>query len=152
MLRELVTAGAALGWVDPPSDDQVAGLLRDVVAASERGDASLVVATAGQTLAGLGYWWRYNRPTHRPHADVQKLAVAGRYQGRGIGRLLMTELISRAASIGIEILALDFRGDNDRAAALYRALGFREYGRLARFVAVRSARYDVDDGNRCCWV
>ncbi len=142
MLRRLVAGGAALGWVDPPEPGEVAALLRDVAAAGEHGDACLAAAWAGDGLAGLGYWRRYARPTHRPHADIEKVAVDPACQGRGIGRLLMTELISAAAGAGIEVLTLDFRGDNERAARLYRSLGFTEYGRLPRFVAVGPARYD----------
>lgn len=142
MLRRLVADGAALGWVDPPDLREVAGLLRDVAAAGEHGDAYLLAVWAGTGLAGLGYWQRYARPTNRPHADIQKVAVAPGWQGRGVGRLLMSELVSSAARAGIEVLTLDFRGDNERAARLYESLGFTEYGRLPRFVAVGSARYD----------
>ena len=142
VFRRLVSAGAALGWVDPPEPSEVAMLLRDVAAASESGDACLTSAWIGASLAGLGYWRRYARPTHRPHADVEKVAVAPDCQGRGIGRLLMADLVHRAAQAGIEVLTLDFRGDNERAARLYQSLGFTEYGRLHRFVAVGPARYD----------
>jgi ribosomal protein S18 acetylase RimI-like enzyme len=134
LLQQLVADGAALGWLDPPPSDEVACLLREV--ASQRSDACLVAAWSGADLAGLGYWRRYTRPAHRPHADVEKVAVAPAYQGRGAGRLLMTELISAAVSAGIEVLTLDFRGDNERAARLYQSLGFTGYGRLPRFVAV----------------
>jgi GNAT superfamily N-acetyltransferase len=142
LLRCLVAGGAALGWVDPPEPGEVAGLLREVAVASQDGDACLVAAWAGASLAGLGYWQRYARPTHRPHADIQKVAVAPACQRRGVGRLLMTTLISSAVRAGIEILTLDFRGDNESAARLYRSLGFTEYGRLPRFVAVGPTRYD----------
>lgn len=142
LLRRLVAGGAALGWVDPPEPGEVAALLQDVAAASERGDACLTGAWIGQRLAGLGYWQRYARPTLRPHADIEKVAVAPDCQGRGVGRLLMTELVRSATGAGIEILTLDFRADNERAARLYRSLGFTEYGRLPRFVAVGPARYD----------
>ncbi len=142
LLRDLVSAGAALGWVDPPPAGEVVGLLRQVAAAGDRGDACLVAAWLGGELAGLGYWRRYVRATHRPHADVEKLAVAPARQGRGVGRRLMDELVSAAVDAGIEVLTLDFRGDNDRAAKLYRSLGFSEYGRLRRFVAVGPARFD----------
>jgi ribosomal protein S18 acetylase RimI-like enzyme len=141
LLGQLVADGAALGWLEPPGHAEVASLLRDV-AGGPRGDACLAAAWAGGDLAGLGYWQRYARPTYRPHADVRRVAVAPARQGRGIGRLLMTELISSAADAGIEILTLDFRGDNERAARLYQSLGFTEYGRLPRFVAVGAARYD----------
>jgi ribosomal protein S18 acetylase RimI-like enzyme len=142
VLHGLVAAGAGLGWVIPPGHDEVADLLSDVAAAANRDEACLVAAWVASDLAGLGYWRRYARPTHRPHADVEKIAVASPYQGRGVGRSLMTELISAAVGSQIEVLTLDFRDDNDRAAKLYESLGFAEYGRLHRFVAIGSARYD----------
>lgn len=142
LLAGLVSAGAALGWVDPPSGQEVSRLLGEVGADTDRGAGCLVTAWAGSNLAGLGYWRRYARPTHRPHADLEKIAVAPASQGRGVGRDLMIELISAAVSAEIEVLTLDFRGDNERAARLYQSLGFSEYGRLRRFVAVGSARFD----------
>jgi ribosomal protein S18 acetylase RimI-like enzyme len=142
MLRQLVADGAAIGWTQPPEPAEVAGLLRDITDAASHGDAYLAAAWADGDLAGLGYWQRYDRPTYHPHADVHKVAIAPARQGHGIGRLLMTELISSAADAGIEILTLDFRGDNERAARLYQSLGFTEYGRLPGFVAFGTARYD----------
>ena len=102
----------------------------------------LVAATEDGRLLGLGYWRRYDRPTHRPHADVEKVAVDPDHQGRGLGRRLMTELVAAARDAHIEVLTLDQRGDNTRAAALYESLGFRLYGRLERFVAVGDQRWD----------
>jgi ribosomal protein S18 acetylase RimI-like enzyme len=142
LLAELVAGGAALGWVDSPSHGEVGALVRDVGAAAAAGDACLAVAWIGEELVGLGYWRRYTRPTHYPHADMEKIAVAADQHGRGLGRLLTNELIHAATEAGIEVLTLDFRGDNHPAAALYRSLGFREYGRLPQFVAVGPARYD----------
>jgi ribosomal protein S18 acetylase RimI-like enzyme len=82
------------------------------------------------------------RPTHRPHADLEKLAVEESMHGRGIGRRLTSALIGDARAAGIEVLTLDARGDNDTALHVYRALGFTEYGRLRDFVAVGERRYD----------
>jgi ribosomal protein S18 acetylase RimI-like enzyme len=142
LLRRLVADGAALGWVDPPEPGEVTALLHGVAIAAEHGDACLASAWIGPALAGLGYWQRYARPTHRPHADIEKVAVAPECQGHGVGRLLMSELVRTATRAGIEVLTLDFRADNERAARLYRSQGFTEYGRLPRFVAVGPARYD----------
>ncbi|MFI5890922.1 GNAT family N-acetyltransferase [Actinoplanes sp. NPDC051513] len=139
LLRALVAGGAALGWVDPPPAGEVHDLLVGVAADD---DAVLVVAGEHGRLLGLGYWRRYARPTHRPHADVEKVAVDPGHQGRGLGRQIMTELIAAARDAGIEVLTLDQRGDNTRAAALYESLGFRQYGRLERFVAVGDQRWD----------
>ncbi|OKJ20492.1 GNAT family N-acetyltransferase [Streptomyces sp. CB01580] len=142
ILADLVGGGAALGWVEPPSRDEVAELLGHVVSAVQAGDAALRAAYFDRRLVGLGYWLRYARPTHRPHADLEKVAVAAAVHGRGVGRALTTALIADAREAGIEVLTLDARGDNAHALSLYRSLGFTEYGLLPRFVAVGEQRYD----------
>ncbi|MFD6415883.1 GNAT family N-acetyltransferase [Streptomyces sp. NPDC060194] len=142
ILADLVAGGAALGWVEPPGRDEVAALLAEVAAGVRAGDAALRAAYADGRLVGLGYWSRYARPTHRPHADLEKVAVGAAAQGRGIGRALVTALVADARAAGIEVLTLDARGDNEGALSLYRSLGFREYGRLPDFVAVGERRYD----------
>lgn len=135
-------SGAALGWVDPPSASDVAALLADVAADIESGDAALVKASSGPHLAGLGYWRRYARPTHRSHADVEKVAVDPSYQGRVVGRALVADLVTTAVEAGVEVLTLDVHGDNHRAVRLYEFLGFSRYGTLRNFVAVHDVRYD----------
>jgi ribosomal protein S18 acetylase RimI-like enzyme len=168
ILAALVRDGAALGWLDPPSEAEVAALLRSLGDAAAEGNAALCAAyvqVAGSTvspggmsatdaipgpglpspagLVGLGYWTRYERPTHRQHADVRRLAVAAHAQGRGVGRALTRALIASARAAGVEVLTLDVRGDNAGALHLYRSLGFTQYGRLKDFVAVGSQRYDT---------
>ncbi|GAA1991760.1 GNAT family N-acetyltransferase [Amycolatopsis minnesotensis] len=142
IIVDLVRDGAPLGWLDPPSVAEIATLLGTVVADAGNGDAGLVVARTGDDLAGLGYWRRYTRPTNRPHADLERVAVAGAAQGKGVGRALTTALVDDARAAGIEVLTLDARGDNATALGLYRSLGFTEYGRLPDFVAVGERRYD----------
>jgi ribosomal protein S18 acetylase RimI-like enzyme len=142
ILGELVRGGAALGWVDPPTRAEVDDLVDHVLTAARTGDAALRVAVRGGRPAGFGYWLRYSRPTHRPHADLEKIAVDGTCQGQGVGRALTAALVEDARAAGVEVLTLDARGDNTRALELYRSLGFREYGRLPDFVAVGPARYD----------
>lgn len=142
LLAGLVADGAALGWIDPPNEDEVSALLTGVLAAVSAGNAMLKAAYIDDALAGLGYWTRYQRPTHWPHADLEKLAVARSAQGRGVGRRLTAALVQDASAAGIEVLTLDCRGDNAAAQHLYRSLGFTEYGRLTDFVAVGERRYD----------
>lgn len=142
IVADLVRDGAALGWVDPPAPDEVADLLDGVIAATRVGDAALRAVYMDRSLVGLGYWTRYTRPTHRPHADLEKVAVAAAVHGRGIGRALTAALVADAREAGIEVLTLDARGDNSGALHLYRSLDFTEYGRLPGFVAVGERRYD----------
>ncbi|MEV0568963.1 GNAT family N-acetyltransferase [Dactylosporangium sp. NPDC050588] len=142
ILAGLVADGAALGWVEPPDVDEVAELFGRVAAAVADGDGALRAAYDGDRLVGLGYWLRYARPTHRPNADLQKIAVAADVHGRGIGRALTVALVDDARRAGIEVLTLDARGDNHNALHLYQSLDFQVYGRLPRFVAVGERRYD----------
>ncbi|MFF9572924.1 GNAT family N-acetyltransferase [Streptomyces sp. NPDC014685] len=142
ILADLVRGGAALGWVEPPPRHEVAELFSHIVSAVQAGDGALRAAYLDRRLVGLGYWLRYARPTHRPHADLEKIAVDAAAHGRGVGRALTAALIADARRAGIEVLTLDARGDNGNALHLYRSLGFTEYGRLPGFVAVGESRYD----------
>ncbi|HEV7898179.1 MAG TPA: N-acetyltransferase [Planosporangium sp.] len=142
ILAGLVAGGAALGWTEPPAVEEIEALLSEVGLAALAGDAALRAAYDGAELVGLGYWRRYARPTHQPHADLERVAVDDGAQGRGVGRALTAVLVDAARESGIEVLTLDARGDNDKALALYRSLGFVQYGRLADFVAIGASRYD----------
>ncbi|WP_258341245.1 GNAT family N-acetyltransferase [Saccharopolyspora gregorii] len=134
LLEAQVRAGAALGWVEPPPRAEIAELIGGILADGP-GEAACAVARDAGELVGFGYWRRYARPTHRPHADLEKLAVAPSASRRGIGRAVLRALVASARAAGVEQLTLDFRGDNHAAERLYRSEGFVEYGRLAGFVA-----------------
>jgi ribosomal protein S18 acetylase RimI-like enzyme len=142
LFRRAVAAGAAIGWVDPPSEAEVAALLAAIAADVPARDAALVLARSGPDVLGIGYWRRYERPTHRVNADLSKIAVDASKRGQGVGRALMTALIAAARAADIEVLTLDLRADNAPAIALYETLGFHQYGRIERFVAVGERRYD----------
>ena len=142
LVVDLVAAGAALGWVDPPSTEEVRALLMSVAEDVETGEAALVLARVDGAVVGLGYWRRYVRPTYRLHADLERVAVRADQHRRGLGRRLTTALIEQARREEIEQLTLDLRADNTPAISLYGSLGFREYGRLPDFVAVGDQRYD----------
>lgn len=134
MLGQLVQEGAALGWTEPPPSAEISELLTELTTGPA--DETCVVVEKGRDeVIGFGYWQRYERPTHRPHADLEKLAVDPSYAGAGLGRRLLRTLIEQARLAGVEQLTLDFRGDNQAAEHLYLSEGFREYGRLPDFVA-----------------
>ncbi len=52
-------------------------------------------------------------------ADVMTIATAPVAQRRGVGRLLLDELVLRATARGAEALLLEVRADNAAARALY---------------------------------
>ena len=94
LLGDLVAGGAALGWTQPPTTEQIRALLDDV--SDDPAEACGLVARRAGRVVGLGYWRRYRRPTYRPHADLEKLAVAPDLAGRGIGTALLAGLIDAA--------------------------------------------------------
>ncbi|MDD2857037.1 MAG: ribosomal protein S18-alanine N-acetyltransferase [Candidatus Nanopelagicales bacterium] len=61
-----------------------------------------------------------------PDADVQTIAVSPAAQGRGLGAVLLRELIDQALARGCEQLMLEVRSDNTPALALYDRFGFEQ--------------------------
>lgn len=65
--------------------------------------------------------------------DVLTIGVRPGLQGRGLGSMLLTELLDEAAERGCGEVFLDVRADNDRARRLYERLGFRAIGVRKRY-------------------
>ena len=148
LFARLVADGAALGWVDPPGEDEITELLAELAVSVSADEAQVAIARvtvggAGSRIVGIAYWTRYTRSTHRPHVDVEKVAVDPQEQGSGVGRQLMRALIARARELQMEVMTLDLRADNAHAIALYEAVGFERYGLLPDFVAVGPLRFDT---------
>lgn len=57
--------------------------------------------------------------------EMKRMYVLDGFQGRGIGRLLCTELVARAVADGYRAMRLDTGTRNTEAIALYGRLGFR---------------------------
>ena len=72
---------------------------------------------------------------------VLNICVAPRWQGRGHGQRLLAHLIHIARHAATEVLCLEVRASNLRAAALYVAAGFKPIGR-------RPGYYPCPDGQR----
>lgn len=68
-------------------------------------------------------------------AHLYSLTVDPRYQGRGVGRLLLSRIEEACRARGISRLLLEVRSDNERAIGLYRTAGFAEVGRRAGYYA-----------------
>jgi ribosomal protein S18 acetylase RimI-like enzyme len=61
--------------------------------------------------------------SHRK-AHLAQLAVAPDYQGRGLGRRILSRVIERLSDMGYDGLSLMVSRDNHRALELYRSMGF----------------------------
>lgn len=67
----------------------------------------------------------------RAHVCTLTIVIHPRWQGRGLGRALLTRGIEWArGNPRIEKIELTVRADNQRAIALYRSLGFKDEGLL----------------------
>lgn len=77
------------------------------------------IATDGDRV--VGYAGLFALP---PDSDVQTIAVDPDFRGRGIGRLLMAQLLDSAREGGCRQMMLEVRAGNAAARALYESLGF----------------------------
>jgi ribosomal-protein-alanine N-acetyltransferase len=68
--------------------------------------------------------------------EVHTIGVDPAYQGRGIGRRLLDELLDFA---GDSVVYLEVRTDNAAAIALYRSVGFTNVGLRRRYYRVSGA-------------
>ncbi|MCV7409214.1 ribosomal-protein-alanine acetyltransferase [Mycobacterium florentinum] len=68
--------------------------------------------------------------------EVHTIGVDPQYQGRGIGRLLLGELLEFADG---GVVYLEVRTDNEAAIALYISVGFEQIGLRKRYYRVSGA-------------
>lgn len=68
-----------------------------------------------------------------PIADVQTIAIIPEYQGQGLGRAPLTELITTARANRALDLMLEVRFDNPTAIGLYESMGFETIHRRPRY-------------------
>jgi ribosomal protein S18 acetylase RimI-like enzyme len=101
----------------------------------------LVVALAEGRLAG--YALVVLRKGSRT-ARLYSIAVDRRLGRRGVGRALMAACEDYARARDRVWLRLEVRADNDAAIALYRGLGFREFGHYDDYYAdgARALRFE----------
>ncbi len=78
-------------------------------------------------------------------AHLLNICIAREYQGKGLGRMFMHELIDRAAVAGARAMFLEARASNRRAIALYASLGFVHLG-------TRKDYYPAAQGREDAWV
>ena len=96
--------------------------------AAGKGDLLLVVEVGGQVAGSAGLHSTSASPRRR-HAMGLGIQVQPRWQGRGVGALLMQSLCDYADRwLGLTRIELTVYTDNQRAQALYRRFGFVEEG------------------------
>jgi [ribosomal protein S18]-alanine N-acetyltransferase len=94
-----------------------------------------VSARVGTTLVGYAGISRLGR-TPPFEYEVHTIGVDSAYQGRGIGRRLLDELLTFADG---GVVYLEVRTDNEAAIALYQHTGFEQIGLRRRYYRVSGA-------------
>lgn len=88
-------------------------------------ESVVLTARSDRTVAGFAIM-RYGEEA----AHLNLLAVDPAYRRRGIARRLVTWLEETALTAGTFIVGLELRARNREAQDFYRALGYREVGRV----------------------
>jgi [ribosomal protein S18]-alanine N-acetyltransferase len=118
-----------------PGDDPwpTAAFVREL--AAEHNHYVAARTSADDTLIGYGGISRLGR-TPPFEYEVHTIGVDPAYQGRGVGRQLLDELLNFAAGA---VVHLEVRTDNAPAIALYRSVGFTEVGVRRRYYRISGA-------------
>ncbi|SFU92828.1 GNAT family N-acetyltransferase [Butyrivibrio sp. M55] len=107
---------------ESPNEIEIAALVDGVVA-----------GTAGIEAVGAKY-----KVKHRAELGI---AILKEYWGLGLGKALMEACIECAKNAGYAQLELNVVAENERAVALYKKMGFVEYGRNPRGFNSRVSGY-----------
>lgn len=123
-----VIAGTATFELEPPSEDEMAARMRQIV---EAGYPYLTAEEDG-TFAGYAYAAAYRvRPAYRFTVE-NSLYVAPEMQRRGVGRALLAALIVECGHRGFRqmVAVIGDSGNQAASVALHKAAGFRAIGTL----------------------
>jgi RimJ/RimL family protein N-acetyltransferase len=102
-----------------------------------------LLAFEGEELVGCIGCDTSSRP-RISHIGEIGVTVLKAYWGRGIGKALLSSLITWAKepATGIRKLDLSVRSDNERAITLYRKFGFKEEGKYSRLLQIDGVFYE----------
>ena len=112
----------------PPSTEEMAGRRTDVLA---KGLPYLVLEDAGE-VQGFAYCnWFKPRPAYRFSAE-DSVYLAPDTGGKGLGRILLAELMTQAERAGVrKLIAVIGDSANASSIGVHRSLGFNQVGVLS---------------------
>lgn len=94
-------------------------------------------------LIGIAGFYRHNQLKVRHKGTIWSVFVHPDFQGQGLGRKLMQEIIAIIFSIGgMERILIGASSVNPTAINLYKSLGFEEYGYEPRCLIHDGNYYD----------
>ncbi len=142
VVSAVVARGGAVGWLSPPSRAETDAWVTSVVDGAATGESALCVARVDGVVAATGTWHRDQAPVFRHRAEIRKIMAHPSSRGLGLGRRVTGAVADHARAAGIETVHLGVRGNNHLAIAVYRGLGFTEWGRFPNVIEVGDLRFD----------
>jgi GNAT superfamily N-acetyltransferase len=132
LLIEAVTAGASIGFMADITEAEADAFWSARVAAAARDECRLLLAFAGDRLAGTVSLMT-GTPPNQPHrADVSKMIVGRAFREQGIGAALLAGVDAEARALGRTTLVLDTIS-HSAAARLYERGGWQRIGEIAAY-------------------
>jgi phosphinothricin acetyltransferase len=123
-----VEHGTASFEIEPPSEAEMATRMKMLL---DNG-YPYIVADSGGAIAGYAYAGPYRPRIAYRHTVEDSVYVHPRVARRGVGRMLLTELITQAVDRGFRQMVAVI-GDSEQTASieLHRSLGFSPVGTLS---------------------
>jgi L-amino acid N-acyltransferase YncA len=114
-------------WTDEPVDraEREAWFRRT----TDEGDPILIADVDGR-VAGYGTYGPWRRMSGYRHSVEDSVYVREEFQGQGIGRALVEELVAHARAAGKRAVFADIEAGNAGSIRLHERLGFRRVGLL----------------------
>ena len=129
ILAFYVTSSIATFEEEPPDVRQWHQRLGDLAELT----LPFLVAEAGGTVAGYAYASPWRPKSAYRHTVEDSVYLAPGQRGRGLGRLLLESLLTGCADAGVrQVVAVIADSGDPASAALHRACGFADAGRLSQ--------------------
>jgi len=125
--RESVLNGVASYEIVPPDESEMAARFSAIT-----GQSYPYIAAIDENGGLLGYAYASafrTRPAYRWMVE-DSIYLGPEARGKGIGRLLLAELIQRCTDLGFRQMVAVIGGAHPASIALHQTLGFAETGRL----------------------
>ncbi len=141
ILADAVMSGAGVSFMQPFSAEEGARFWQAQSEAVAHGVKTIFAARQGEIIAGtviLEKAWPPNQP-HR--GDISKMLVHRDFRRRGVGRLLVEALLTKARAMGLTLITFDTVSGSP-ADAFYSGLGFTRAGRIPGYAYSPTGQLD----------
>jgi phosphinothricin acetyltransferase len=101
-----------------------------------------IMETDNQIMGWLSFQSFYGRPAYQATAEIS-IYIHPNYQGKGIGKKLLTEAIYRSPSLGLKTLIAFIFAHNQPSIKLFKKFGFQQWGYLPRVAQLDGKEQDL---------